>query len=34
VVSQRRVDKGDDLYLIPAEGDPLPPARSAVRIAD
>lgn len=23
--------KGDDLYLIPAEGDPLPPAGSAVR---
>ncbi len=23
--------KGDDLYLVPAEGDPLPPAGSAVR---
>ena len=23
--------KGDDLYLIPAEGDPLPPAGTAVR---
>jgi misacylated tRNA(Ala) deacylase len=23
--------KGDDLYLLPAEGDPLPPAGSAVR---
>src|SRR5258708_12910933 len=23
--------KGDDLYLIPAEGDPLPPAATAVR---
>jgi Ser-tRNA(Ala) deacylase AlaX len=25
---------GDDLYLIPAEGDPLPPAGTAVRIVD
>jgi misacylated tRNA(Ala) deacylase len=25
------VHKGDDLYLIPAEGDPLPPAGTAVR---
>ncbi len=25
------VRKGDDLYLIPAEGDPLPPAGTAVR---
>ncbi len=31
MVSQRRVDKGDDLYLIPAEGDPLRPVGSAVR---
>ena len=31
MVSQRRVDKGDDLYLVPAEGDPLPPVGSAVR---
>src|SRR5919201_2055215 len=25
------VRKGDDLYLIPAEGDPLPPAGTRVR---
>src|SRR5947209_914228 len=32
-VQTRIVDarKGDDLYLIPAEGDPLPPVGSAVR---
>ena len=32
-VQTRIVDarKGDDLYLIPAEGDPLPPAGTAVR---
>lgn len=27
------VRKGDDLYLIPAEGDPLPPAGTVVRCA-
>src|SRR5205807_5416510 len=32
-VQTRIVDarKGDDLYLVPAEGDPLPPAGAAVR---
>jgi misacylated tRNA(Ala) deacylase len=34
-VQTRIVDarKGDDLYLIPAEGDPLPPAGTSVRAA-